>query len=229
MFIYLTENKSTFKMIRCPTLGVISGTTSSGKTTILLKMLQQREHIFDKPIERVLFCYKVWQPIYEKFRELFEQRIDFKIGLPVQEDIDFLTEGGHHSLLITDDMCKEVGGSDLITSIYQVQSHHKLMSYVNISHNLFTKAKYSRDQSLCVHFILVMRSPRDSSQLLYMGKQCFPEYSKAIVHAYNMQMENTECSHPYLLINLSPGTDRRHTLLANIFEGELLTCYVVNS
>lgn len=216
-------------MIKCPTIGVISGTTGSGKTSILLKMLEQRDFMFDKPIERVLFCYKIWQPIYEKFRDLFDQRIDFKEGLPVQEDIDFLTEGSHHSLLITDDMCKQVGASELITSIHQVQSHHRSMSYINISHNLFTKAKYSRDQSLCVHFVLVMRSPRDVSQIFYLSKQIFPEYSKAIVHAYNMQMENTDTSHPYLFINLSPGSDRRHTLLANIFEGEVLNCYVVNS
>lgn len=216
-------------MIKCPTIGVISGSSGSGKTSILLKMLEERDFMFDMPIHRVLFCYTIWQPIYEKFRNLFDKRIEFKEGLPVREDIDFLTEGGQHTLLITDDMCKAVGGSELITCVHQVLSHHLCLSYINISHNLFTRNKYSRDQSLCVHFILVMRSKRDTSQLLHMGKQCFPEYSKAIVQAYTMQMENSDSSYPYLFINLSPGSDRKHTLLANIFKDEILNCYVVHS
>lgn len=215
-------------MIKCPTIGVISGTSGSGKTCILLKMLQQKEYMFDKPIERVLLCYKIWQPIYEQFKQIFGQRISFKDNLPCQEDIDFLTEGSHHSLLITDDMCKAVGDSELITSVHQVQSHHRNMSYINISHNLFSKSKFSRDQSLCVHFILVLRSPRDQSQLLFLGRQTFPHYSKAIVQAYSEVMNKSDMSHPYLFINLSPGSDPKHTLLANIFEGEVLNCYVVN-
>lgn len=216
-------------MIKCPTIGVISGTSGSGKTSILLKMLQQKDHMFDRPIERVLFCYKIWQPIYEDFKKIFGQRITFKEDLPCQEDVDFLTEGGHHSMLITDDMCKAVGNSELITSIHQVQSHHRNCSYVNLSHNLFTKAKYARDQSLCVHFILVLRSPRDQSQLLHIGRQIFSNYSKAIVDAYAQVMDNSDMSHPYLFINLAPGNQRRHTLLVNIFEGEELNAYVVKS
>ena len=206
-------------MIKCPTIGCISGTSGAGKTSILLRMMKERDFIFDKPIHRVLFCYKIWQPIYDEFQKLFGQRINFVQGLPSQDHIDFLTETRDHSFLITDDMCKDVGASELITSVHQVQSHHRNMSYVNLSHNLFTKSKYSRDQSLCVHFILVMRSPRDLSQLSFLSKQIFPQYSRAIVEAYLQQMDNTDLSHPYLLINLSPGTDRKHMLLANIFEG----------
>ena len=48
----------------------IAGPTSSGKTVLLQKILLNKNILFDKIPNRIVFCYKIWQPAYEIFKLL---------------------------------------------------------------------------------------------------------------------------------------------------------------
>ena len=216
-------------MFRTPSIWSINGTSGSGKTTILLRICREREHLFDQKIKRVLFCYNIWQPIYDKIKDIFGKNITFKNGIPDQNDIDFLSEGGDHSLLFIDDLNKEVINSDFMTSIYQIQSHHKNITLLNVSHNIYQKGRYTRDQSLCIHYFIILNSPRDLSQLGSIGRQISPSKPNCVVEAYFDVMKNSDNKFPYILINIAPGSESsKYTLLTNIFKDEVMIVYLIN-
>jgi len=49
---------------------MIAGPTKSGKTTLLTKILENCQLIFDLPPSRIVYCYKVWQDSFDKLKLL---------------------------------------------------------------------------------------------------------------------------------------------------------------
>ena len=217
-------------MFRTPSIWSINGTSGSGKTMILYRICLETEHFFDQEVKKVLFCYRIWQPIYDKISDIFGNNIKFKNALPDQTDIDFLTEGNHHSLLFLDDLNRQVIDSEFMTSIYQIQSHHKNMTLLNVSHNIYQRGRYTRDQSLCIHYFIILNSPRDVFMLKCIGRQIQPSKPNCVVEAYHDVMKNSDSNFPYILINIAPGFESsKYTLLSNVFKDEIMTVYLINS
>ena len=62
---------------------MISGCTSSGKTTFVKKLLEHPE-LFEPRPQKILYCYGAWQALFEDMKSTFKD-IEFHGGLPDSE------------------------------------------------------------------------------------------------------------------------------------------------
>jgi len=119
-------------------------------------------------------------------------------------------------MLIIDDLMSKT--NQLMADIFTKISHHRDISVVYMTQNVFNKIKYARTINLNVHYLLLFKNPRDANQFAMLSRQMYPESWRFAVEAYR---DATGNPFSYLLVDLRPDLeDERCRLRTNIFPGE---------
>lgn len=180
-----------------------------GKTVFVSRFLKHLTSMVSAPIGEVVWCYSEWQPAYEK---LAFPHIRFHQGLLGLEDFPPQEVG---RLLIIDDLMRE---ADMrVTDLFTKGSHHRNLSIMYLSQNIFHQNKGARDISLNSHYITCFKSPRDSSQIAYLSRQVFPKYPKLVQEAYT---DATAQPHGYLVLNFKQNTPDEYRVTTHIFPDD---------
>jgi hypothetical protein len=205
-----------------PSCSVIFGATSCGKSHLTKRILQHCNDIYDKPVNKILYCYTVFQPLFETMEKEMPN-LTFHKGAPSEQYIDEFVSGGGHNVCVLDDMQSVVASSPEMEQLFTIWSHHKSVSVLLILQNLYVSGKYARSLALQAHYLWAMKSLRDQTQLAYLSRQIYPGKSRLIpeVFADVMKMDK----YPYLMIDLAPQSDDRFRLRTHIFPGEDVIFY----
>ncbi|GBM31766.1 hypothetical protein AVEN_81170-1 [Araneus ventricosus] len=158
--------------------------------------------MYEIPIKKVVWCYKIFQPWFHE-----ERNIKFIAGLR--------TEDENFQLLILDDLMKNLTAE--ISQMFTVGSHHKNFSIILITQNLFPRIRVARDISLNAHYIILFRNNRDQSQIACFGRQVFPDRSKFFMDAYK---KATAEKYQFLLVDCFPTTDEELRLRQSLFPDQ---------
>ena len=102
-------------------------------------------------------------------------------------------------------------------------SHHRNISVILITQNLFHQGKFCRDISLNAKYIVVLKNVREREQFSHLARQVLPHDSKGLSDAY---LNATEEPHGYLVLHLSLDTNDRLRFLTCIFLEEPPIFYV---
>jgi len=113
--------------------------------------------------------------------------------------------------------------SQLVAKMFTKISHHRNVSVVYLTQNVYDKNKYARTISLNAHYLVLFKNPRDASQFATLSRQMYPNTSKFAIEAYK---DATSAPYGYLLIDLKPEQDERYRLRTNVFPGENQYVYV---
>ena len=96
--------------------------------------------------------------------------------------IDFETlDASVPKLLILDDMMGEL--SQEITNLFTKHAHHRTLSVIFTTQNIFDKNKYMRTISLNATYLIMFKSPRDGSQIAYLSRQMRPDNPRIVQEA----------------------------------------------
>jgi hypothetical protein len=106
-------------------------------------------------------------------------------------------------------------------NLFTKLSHHRNVSVVFITQNLFHKNKFVRTMNLNTHYIVMLKNPRDASQVAILARQMYPGKSQFVMEAYE---DATKEPHGYLLIDPRPDTDDRYRIRAKIFSDDPRQC-----
>ena len=102
----------------------LTGATSSGKSCWVHRFLKNISHMFgDTPTEKILYCYGVYQLLFDQMREDVPNLM-FHRGLPDVEEIEALSG---HSLLILD------GRKLSIPKLCRICSANIVITWVSVS------------------------------------------------------------------------------------------------
>ena len=164
------------------------------------------------PPSRIMYCYGEYQPLFSQY-----PTVEFHEGLPDVGQFD----GKQPILLIVDDLMNET--NDDVSSIFTKMSHHRNISIVYVSQNLFQKNKHARTLSLNSHYLVLFKNPRDAGQVYALARQMYPTGSSFVVESFR---DATSAPYGYLLIDLKPSTDEKYRLRTAIFPGEYTYVYV---
>ena len=193
------------KIFQHPFTAMIAGPSSCGKTYFLLKILNNiQEFIFPVP-KKIVYCFSEWQPSFDKFIH----KIEFKKGLDEIDDLNNFQE----NLLIFDDLMNECQNDKDILHLFTRGSHHKNISTILLTQNLFNNGKYSRTMSLNCHYLIIFNNPRDKSQISYLSREMFPLNSKFLIEAYE---DATSKPYGYILIDNTQICDENLRIKTNI-------------
>jgi hypothetical protein len=108
--------------------------------------------------------------------------IEFCEGLPRSKD--YSSDPLSPKLVIIDDLTRESSSSDAIVDFFTKNSHHKNLSVILISQNLFHQGREQRDISLNANYIVVFKNPRDRAKIWHLARQVFPDDLKFLEEAY---------------------------------------------
>jgi hypothetical protein len=205
-------NKEEEYVFKHPFRCYIAGPSCCGKTELLQKILINLSTLIDKPIEKITFCYSVWQNKYEILKYL-NIPIEFHLGLIKATEFD----SSINNLLILDDLMQECKDSIEIYNLFSVDSHHRNISVFLVSQNIYTKGKCTRDLNLNSSYMILFKNLRDVTQINNLSRQMFPKRSKEFMQVFE-DATSAENGYGYLLLDLNPNTMSDMRIQGNFIE-----------
>lgn len=201
---------------KAPSNFVISGATSSGKTTFLLNLL--RAWPFSCRRGRVLFFYECYQPLYEEFMRLIPD-IRFIQGLNEKELLNdenwTHTDADTCHVCIFDDLFPACIKSAAFEKMITVLVHHKRIITFTINQNLFSKGSQTLNRN--TQFYILCRTNHIST-LDTLGLQIFGAKSP-LKAAFMRAMNERDRPCNYLLVDLT-CEDYRNRLQTHVLPEE---------
>lgn len=192
--------------LKHPFTCVVAGPSSSGKTQFVFRLIRHADRLVDPPPEKIMYCYGEFQP---SFLEL--SQVEFHEGLPNVESFD----GRSRVLLIIDDLMNEADQN--VCNLFTKLSHHRNVSVVFVTQNLFHRNRHVRTMNLNTHYVVLFKNPRDAGQVANLARQMYPGKSNFVVEAFR---DATREPYGYLLIDLKPETEERYRIRTNIFPDD---------
>ena len=198
--------------LKHPFTCLITGATGCGKTQFTLKLIKHASKVIDPAPEKIVWCYGVYQ---KAFGEL--PHVEFHEGIPDLAMFD----GLKRTLLIIDDLMHEA--DDRVTKIFTKISHHRDVSVVYLTQNLFFGGKENRTIALNTQYFIIFKNPRDSTQIATLSRQMYPGRSRYMIESF---IDCTKTAYSYMLVDMKPETDEKFRLRTGIFPGDVAYAYV---
>ena len=208
------ENEIKFKI---PSTLLISGPSSSGKTTFLLKLIEESKYLFNPNPSNIFYAYGQY---HKDVTYLQRKGVRVFAGVPDETLVDSLPP---YTILIFDDLMINMP-EEFLSSLFTRKSHHQKLACIFLTQNLFDKKlKVARNNS---HYIVLMNSPSALLSIRNLGSQLFPKNLSYFLDAYKKACQKR---FGYLLIDLSPYSDQSLRLRTNIFKDDEKIIFLPNS
>ena len=140
------------------------------------------------------------------------KNVSFHEGVPQ----NFGDDVGRPCLIILDDLLNEVYSKD-VCDLFTKGSHHRNISVILVTQNLFHQKRFCRDISLNAKYSVALKNVRDKSEFQYLARQVHPEDSDSLYKSY---LDATERPHGYLILDFAQDTDDRLRYRNNVFPDE---------
>jgi hypothetical protein len=95
--------------------------------------------------------------------------------------------------------------------------HHKSISVIFLTQNVYCEGKFSRDIRLNTHYYTIFKTPTFKYPVKFLGQQLFPEKPKFLYDAYKIA---TPAPYTYLFLSLHPTTPEELQVQSGILPGE---------
>jgi hypothetical protein len=184
--------------ISIPMRSIIVGCSGSGKTQLLLDLLNAFQHTFEK-VDIVV--RNIQEPIYMMLIDKFKDK-----GLVVHEGIEHLPKLDSYNIVVLDDLALESAKAQLPISEFYIRCRKLGVSIVYLSQSYFAIPRVIR---LNVNYIFLKKiaSTRELFDIVKTYSLCV---DKAVMKS--MYTTATEKKSDFLLIDLEGDTKKRFKL-----------------
>lgn len=189
---------------------IVAGPSGCGKTFFTVQLVNN----LGDCIEKVLWCHAESNAIPQNIKF---KNIIFHQGIPDE----FENFENKPILVVLDDFMLE-GNSARVCELFTKGSHHRNMSVILLTQNLFHKGGFTRDISLNSNYIICFKNPRDKTQFSHFARQVYPESPLELCRVYK---EITQQPHGYLFVDLTQDIHELLRFRTDIFNPEFCTCF----
>ena len=205
---------------------MLVGSSGSGKTKFISRLVQERNHFFEVPPPKVIFCSHSGSR--EQHTSELQKELVSNDGRhsPLVEFINHVPDNSElfepHTMLIFDDMLSDEDSAanlQRLLSFFRRRAHHERLYCFITAQSLFSKLRDFGDLSQNASYMLLFKSPRMMQQIRYFATQLTGvECARAICEAYKDIMKRFRFPHMYL--SFHPLTNEKTFCLANLFADE---------
>jgi hypothetical protein len=129
---------------------------------------------------------------------------------------DFDNGEGNPCLIILDDLLNDVYSKD-VCDIFTIENHHRNISVIVFTQNLFHQGRYCRDISLNAKYIVPLKNVRDKNQFVHLARTIYPQEFDGMYRPY---LNANERPLGYVLLDLLQDTNDRLRFRNYIFLSE---------
>ena len=195
----------------CDRTMCVVGPSQSGKTVFVLQLLDKRDEMFKCSINRIVWCYGIYQA---KLNTMLQSK-----GYILHSNIIDVNDIQPYDIVVLDDLIHESKNSGDVTAMFTRAAHHKPCFIIFIMQNLFPPGKESRTRSLNTHYYVILKNPRDKSQIEFLARQVLPRQSKTLVQIFEAA---TEKPHSYLCLDLTQECPEEYRFRSNLFDKPMI-------
>ena len=195
--------------LKCPFTMLISGPSNCGKTTFVIKLLNDRKNAFNTNSNNIYWFCKVYQ---DAFKDIEKEITSFENKMCIMAWLE-KNSVPPNSTIVIDDMALE--STEDTAKIFSIASHHFKINIIFLCQNLFTKNKYFHDISLNSTYVVLFKNICDKQQIINFAKQFAPGKNKECLQMFN---EATEEPHSYLFLDNHEKTIEDHQIISNYLQ-----------
>ena len=203
-------------VLQHPFTMILAGPTSSGKSCWMKRLLERASTINKLPPERIIWCYKRWQPLFSEMQSTIK-KIFFVAGLPENLSDDSFIDTKYPNLIIIDDLMRDATSNKEVCELFVEGSHHSNVNVTCIMQNAFSKGRESRTMNINSQYVVLFKNPRDQVGPAIFVRQMYPKNPKKFMNKYT---EETKRAYGYLFIDLKQNTPEEDRLKTDIFKDE---------
>ena len=196
--------------IRTPSKILLAGQSLSGKTTFLKQLLEIRPFESKFLNKNIYYYFMENQKLMDEIKEQ-NPGINLISGFPET----FPSNEPEPTLIILDDMMDQIG-RQIITDLFIRESHHRNITCILVTQNLFYNHRSFRLLSLNAQFLCVFKNARDQSQITSLSRQVYPLNPTFIQKVYWSVIEDNAYS--YIWLDLSQKTKDSLRIWSNILQ-----------
>ena len=111
------------------------------------------------PLQRIVWLYKRWQPLYDEISRTVVPRVEFVRGIPYDLDGDHYFDPRIRNVIVLDDLVSTAAKEPRINDLFTKGSHHRNLSVVTFNQNLFF-VKDPTQMRNC-HYLVLFNHPVD--------------------------------------------------------------------
>ena len=158
--------------------------------------------------------FRTMEPLYDNIRKRIP-RIEFVNGIPDHLNDQHYINVSKRNILVFDDLMTEAKCDQRIADLFTKGSHHRNISIVYRTPNLFPQGKACRDIILNTQYMVLFDNPIDRQQVATLARRIYPSTS-----AVFMKRFERATSYPYghLVIDLKSDTPEKDRLHTEIFD-----------
>jgi hypothetical protein len=104
-----------------------------------------------------------------------------------------------------------------VCQLFTKGSHHRNLSVILITQNIFHQAPHCRDISLNAKYLVALKNVHYRNQFAYLARQVLPAASVSLCEAYR---EATQNPHGYMILYFTQNTDDLLRYRTNVFPSE---------
>jgi hypothetical protein len=197
-----------------PSNWFIGAQSQGGKTYFVYQLLKIAD-IFKPDLPKIIYCYAEWQTLYEKMM-IEINNITFMKGLPDIIDLE-------NVVIVLDDLMSDVIENKSLLNLFTVGSHHKKISTIFLTQNIYEKGKYARTISLNCHYMVLFKNLRDQSQVLHLSRQLYPGDTKFFQEVFKLA---TEEKYGHLILDLKQKSNNSLRLRSLDFSTGNIYVYI---
>jgi len=185
-----------------PFTSIVSGPTGSGKWTFCISLLQNRKLLCTEQEFNggIFWCFGDRTAVPDRSLSELNNTIRVHKGVPE----NFENKNGKPCLIILDDLL-DVAYSKEVCNLFTKGSHHRNISVILITQNLFHQANYCREISLNAKYLVLLKNVRDNQKFMCLARQ---------VQLYKVYLEAIKN------LDFAQDTDDRLRFRTHIFPDE---------
>lgn len=202
---------------------LISGSSCSGKTDLVCRIIKHADSLYTIKPEKVLFAYKHWNSAYDQLERDDSIGIKFINYLPDESELREYIGDAAHTVFVCDDLFSELCKSSFAVDLFTRISHHLRVSTILLMQDLSAGgSRIAGSLARNTHYHCLTSAARNYYILRSLGCQ-LGDYAR-LKSAYE---QATQEQYGYLLISTHPADDRRQRYKTNILPtDDFCTVYV---
>lgn len=176
---------------------IVCGPSQSGKSQLISQLISLKDKLFHPPVKKVYWIFSETHPNISGV--IFCKKIPNNVP--------------KNSLLVCDDLIFE--NDSKIAHLFVKEGHHRAITTIFVSQNLFHKGPNYRLISLNCHYLILMKNPRDRSQFMNLARQICPFNQNIFKEAY---LDATKNPFGYLLLDFRAQTPDQFRMRTDIIH-----------